>query len=68
MVSDCENVTMLISAVINILACDLGIFSLKIGEILGFFAFGMVPFTGTSYVRKTNADVFCLSFMYMQIM
>jgi hypothetical protein len=43
---------MLISAAVNILACELGIFSLEIGKNLGFLALGMVPFTGTSYIRK----------------
>jgi hypothetical protein len=47
MVSDYENVTMLISAAVDILACELGIFRLKIGKNLGF----LVPFTGTSYIR-----------------
>jgi hypothetical protein len=31
-----------------ILACELGIFNLKIGKNLGFLVLGMVPFTGTS--------------------
>jgi hypothetical protein len=48
---------MLISAAIDILACELGIFSLKIGENLGFLALRMVPFTGTSYVREKNAGL-----------
>jgi hypothetical protein len=43
---------MLISEEVDILACELGIFSLKIGKNLGFLALGMVPFTGTSYIRK----------------
>jgi hypothetical protein len=41
------------------LACGLGIFSLKIGKNLGFLALGMVPFTGTSYIRKKNAVYTC---------
>jgi hypothetical protein len=36
---------MLISAAVNILACELGIFSLKIGKNLGFFGVG----NGTVY-------------------
>jgi hypothetical protein len=43
---------MLISAEVDILGCELGIFSLKIGKNLGFLALGMVPFTGTSYIRE----------------
>jgi hypothetical protein len=46
---------MLISAEVDILACGLGIFSLKIGKNLGVLALGMVPFTGTSYIRKKTA-------------
>jgi hypothetical protein len=46
---------MFISAEVDFLACELGIFSLKIGKNLGFLALGMVPFTGTSYIRKKNA-------------
>jgi hypothetical protein len=46
---------MLISAEVDILGCELGIFSFKTGKNLGFLALGMVPFTGTSYIRKKNA-------------
>jgi hypothetical protein len=46
---------MLISGAVDILACELGIFNLKIGKNLGVLALGMVPFTGTSYIRKKNA-------------
>jgi hypothetical protein len=49
---------MLISAAVNILECELGIFNLKIGKNLGFLALGMVPFTGTSYTREKNAKAF----------
>jgi hypothetical protein len=42
---------MLISAAVDILACELGIFNLKIGKNMGFLALGMVPFTVTSYIR-----------------
>ena len=45
---------MLISAADDIFACELGIFNLKIGKNLGVLALGMVPFTGTSYIRKKN--------------
>jgi hypothetical protein len=48
---------MLISAAVDILAYELGIFSLKIGKNLGVLALGMVPFTGTSYIREKNAAV-----------
>jgi hypothetical protein len=48
---------MLISVAVNILACELGIFSLKIGKNLGFLALGMVLFTGTSYIREKNAGL-----------
>jgi hypothetical protein len=48
---------MLISATVDILACELGIFSLKIGKKQGFLVLGMVPFTGTSYIRKKNAEI-----------
>jgi hypothetical protein len=47
---------MLISEEVDILACELGMFSLKIGKNLGFLALGMVPFIGTSYIRKKNAE------------
>jgi hypothetical protein len=47
----------LISEEVNILAFELGIFSLKFGKNLGFLALGMVPFTGTSYIRKKNAVI-----------
>jgi hypothetical protein len=43
---------MLISAAVYILACELGIFNLKIGKNLGFLALGMVPFTSTIYKRE----------------
>jgi hypothetical protein len=46
---------MLIIVAVDILAYELGIFNLKIGKNLGFLALGMVPFTGTSYIRKKNA-------------
>jgi cell division GTPase FtsZ len=46
---------MLISAAVDILACELGIFNLKIGKNIGVLALGMVPFTGTSYIREKNA-------------
>jgi hypothetical protein len=45
MVSDYENVTMLISVVVDILARELGIFRLKIGEKPRFFGIG----NGTIY-------------------
>ena len=47
---------MLISAAVDILAYELGIFNLKIGKNLGVLALGMVPFTGTSYIRENNTD------------
>jgi hypothetical protein len=47
---------MFTSAEVDILACELGISSLKIGKNLGFLVLGMVPFTGTSYIRKKNAE------------
>jgi hypothetical protein len=47
---------MLISVEVDILACEMGIFSLKTGKNLGFLALGMVPFTGTSYITKKNAE------------
>jgi hypothetical protein len=43
---------MLISVEVNILACELGIFSFKIGISLGFLALGMGQFTGTSYIKE----------------
>jgi hypothetical protein len=46
---------MLISVAVDILACELGIFNLKIGKNLGFLALGMVLFTSTSYIRNKNA-------------
>jgi hypothetical protein len=45
---------MLINAEVDILACELEIFSLKIGKNLGFLALGMAWFTCTSYIRKKN--------------
>ena len=48
---------MLISAADDIFACELGIFNLKIGKNLGVLALGMVPFTGTSYIRKKNTVI-----------
>jgi hypothetical protein len=51
-----RNITMLINTAFDVLACELGIFSLKIGKNLGFIELGMVPFTGTSYIRKKTAD------------
>jgi hypothetical protein len=52
---------MLISVAVDILACELGIFNLKIGKNLGFLALGMVPFTGTSYIRKKKTLSSCNS-------
>jgi hypothetical protein len=65
MVSDYENVMMLISAAVDILACELGIFSVKIGENLGVLALGMVPFTGTSYIRGEKTLYICFVFRYI---
>ena len=47
---------MLISAADDIFACELGIFNLNIGKNLGVMGLGMVPFTGTSYIRKKNTE------------
>ena len=38
------------------LASELGIFGLKIGENWQILALGIVPFIGTSYIRKKIAD------------
>jgi hypothetical protein len=46
---------MLICAAVDILACELGIFNQKIWKNLCFLAFGMAPFTGTSYIREKAA-------------
>jgi hypothetical protein len=58
MVSGFENITILMSTAVNILACELGIFSLNIGKNLDFLALGMVPFTDTSYIRGKHAEPF----------
>jgi hypothetical protein len=47
----------LISAAVDMLACELGIFNLKIGKNLGILALGMVPFTSTSYIQVENTIV-----------
>ena len=56
---------MLISAADDIFACELGIFNLKIGKNLGVLALGMVPFTGTSYIRKENTGMYVLILYYI---
>jgi hypothetical protein len=55
-VSDCDNVTMLISVAVKILACELGIFRLKIGKILGFLGVGNGTIYRYQLYKEKNAD------------
>jgi hypothetical protein len=58
MFSECENVTMLISAAVDNLACALEIFSLKIGKNLGVWHWEWYRLQGTSYIRGKKMLLF----------